>query len=114
MAALYADENFPASVTASLRVLGHDVLTAEDDGRAHQRIADADVLARATTLGRAVVTLNCWDFNRLHQLDPSHAGIVTCTDDPDRPALAQRVHDAISPLPSLAGRLIRVTRPQSP
>ena len=33
---LYADENFSLAVTIALRALGHDVLTALEDGRANQ------------------------------------------------------------------------------
>jgi hypothetical protein len=33
---LYADENFPLRVVEELRRLGHDVLTASEDGRANQ------------------------------------------------------------------------------
>jgi hypothetical protein len=52
MASLYADENFPFPVVVRLRALGHDVLTALEDGRAGQKIPDPDVLARATELER--------------------------------------------------------------
>ncbi len=41
---LYADENFPRSVTEELRRLGHDVLTAEEDLRANKRVPDETVL----------------------------------------------------------------------
>jgi len=43
---LYADENFPLRVVEELRRLGHDVLTALEDGKANQAITDADLLAR--------------------------------------------------------------------
>jgi hypothetical protein len=36
MALFYADENFPLPVVEALRRLGHDVLTVEEDGKAHQ------------------------------------------------------------------------------
>jgi hypothetical protein len=49
-------------------------------------------------------------FRRLHRASASHAGTISCTDDPDAPALAQRIHDAISGLPTLAGAFIRVVR----
>lgn len=54
MADLYADEDFPLPVVERLRDLGHDVLTAGEDGRAGQGVSDADVLDRATALGRVV------------------------------------------------------------
>ncbi len=41
-----------------LRRLGHDVITATEDGRAGRRIPDRDVLRRVPELGRAVVTSN--------------------------------------------------------
>ena len=47
----------------------------------------------------------------LHTQQPGHAGIVVCTADPDFERQAQRIHDAIAVHVSLAGLLIRVTRP---
>src|SRR4051812_27194377 len=114
MANLYADEDFPQPVVDQLRTLGHDVLTALDDGRAGQSIPDPDVLARATALGRAVLTHNRADFRKLHAADPNHAGIVTCPRDADVAAFAARIDAAIAGLPSLAGQLIRVVRPNPP
>ena len=114
MAALYADEHVPPALVAALRLLGHDVLTIHEDGRGNQGVPDADVLARATALGRAVLTNNRRHFHALHRADPSHAGIVTYTHDPDRPALAGRVHALVITFPTLAGQLLRVTRPNPP
>ena len=74
MASLYADENVPLPLVGALRALGHDVLTALDDGRANQGIGDQEVLDRATALGRAVLTNNRKDFHRLHRHRPNHAG----------------------------------------
>lgn len=114
MAALYSDEDVRLQLVKILRSLGHDVVTAADDGRAGQRIPDPDVLARATMLDRAVVTKNRWDYHRLHRVSTAHAGITTFTHDPDDNALAERIHAAIQPLPSLAGQLIRIIRPWTP
>ena len=112
MAQLYADEHVPTAVTDALRALGHDVLTAQDDGQANQKIPDADVLARATALGRAVLTNNRLHFHRLHRHTAAHAGIVTYTDDhTDRAALAARIHAAIAPVSDLTNQLVRVYRP---
>jgi predicted nuclease of predicted toxin-antitoxin system len=110
MASFYADEHVPFPLVDALRLLGHDVLTARDDGRANQRIGDPDVLDRATALGRAVLTNNRGHFHRLHQRRPNHAGIVTFTNDDIQP-LAHRIDAAVAPLPTLAGLLVRVTRP---
>ena len=114
MALLYADENFPLPASVALRAAGHDVLTAQEDGRAGFGIPDPDVLARATALGRAVLTHNRKDYFKLHAAAPAHAGIVACKEDLDYPALAARVHAAVTPLPSLAGQLVRVNRPNPP
>jgi predicted nuclease of predicted toxin-antitoxin system len=114
MARLFADENFPIAVTVALRALGHDVLTAHEAGRANQGIPDDEVLAWATTQGRAVVTLNRRDFHRLHAASPNHAGIITCTRDDANPVPpAARIHAAVNAAASLAGALLRVVRPGS-
>ncbi len=114
MAALYSDENFPFPTVVVLRALGHDVLTAQDDGRAGFGIPDKDVLARATSLGRAVLTHDRTDYFRLHRTTPAHAGIVACKEDLDYPALAASFDAAVSALPSMAGQLVRVNRPPKP
>jgi uncharacterized protein with PIN domain len=104
MARLYADEQYPYPVLELLRVLGHDVLTVQEAGRANQKIPDPDVLAFATSEERAVITENRKDFFRLH-------GIIACTNDRDWEALANRIHIAITAAESLEGKLIRVVRP---
>lgn len=109
--ALYADENFPLRVVEELRRLGHDVLTAFEDGRANQFITDRDLLARATDINRALLTLNRLDFKRLHRQMPEHAGIIICTEDPDRVGKAQRIAASIVGAGELRGQLIRVYRP---
>ena len=108
---LYADENFPLRVVEELRRLDHDVLTAFEDGRANQSITDAKLLERATQLGRAVLTLNRVDFKRLHLQYPTHAGIIICTEDPDRLGQAQRIAESVSNAGELLGQLLRVYRP---
>ena len=55
MARLHADENFDYRVVQELRLLGHDVLTANEAGRARQQISDAQVLAFAISQKRAVI-----------------------------------------------------------
>ena len=106
---LYADENFPLRVVEELRRLGQDVITALEDGKANQSITDKDLLARATELHRAVLTLNRLDFKRLHLQMPDHAGIIICTEDPDRVGQAQRVAESIDE-GEVRGRLVRVYR----
>jgi hypothetical protein len=57
--------------------------------------------------------MNRRDFIALDAANPNHAGIVACTRDPDSSALAARIHAAVGGAASLAGRLIRVNRPQA-
>jgi predicted nuclease of predicted toxin-antitoxin system len=110
--ALYADENFPLRVVEELRRLGHDVITAFEDGKANQSITDQEVLARAVELGRAILTLNRLDFKRLHLQVPDHSGIIICTEDPDRVGQAERIIKAMAKASDLRGQLIRVYRPE--
>lgn len=98
-------------VVEYLCVLRHDVLTVQEAGKAGLKIPDDEVLAFATSLERAVITLNRKDFKRLHRLFPPHAGIIICTDDADRKQLAERIEAAITASRSLKGKLIRVVRP---
>jgi hypothetical protein len=51
------------------------------------------------------------DFKRLHREISNHAGIVICTEDPDRVGQAQRIAQAITDSGELKGKLIRVNRP---
>jgi predicted nuclease of predicted toxin-antitoxin system len=112
VANLYTDENFPLPVVEFLRSFGHDVLTAREAGNANLRIPDEEVLAFAVTNERAVLTRNRRDFMRLHILQPDHAGIIVCTEDPNFERMATRINEAIAALESLQGKLIRVNRPQ--
>ncbi len=107
----YSDENFPLRTVRELRNLGHEVLTAFDDGRANQKIPDEEVLARATELGKAVLTHNRMDFKRLHAKNREHFGIIICTENKDRLELAQRIHEKVSEYETLEGELIRIYLP---
>jgi hypothetical protein len=111
MARVYADEQFPFEVVEHLSGLGHDVLTVQAAGNANLKISDDLVLEFATTNDRVVLTLNRKDFKRLDKLQLSHAGIIICTDDADRFALATRIDAAIGSETLLSGKLISVVRP---
>jgi len=50
---LYADEDFPLPSVEELRRLGHDVITAQEDGQASK--PDPIILARAHALGRGFI-----------------------------------------------------------
>lgn len=110
MARLYADEDFPHPVVDALRSFGHDVLTALEAGQANQKVPDAQVLAHATSLDRAVLTHNRRDYIRLHRAGVQHAGIIVCTHDADTDALANRIDAAVTKVADLHGQLIRITR----
>jgi hypothetical protein len=109
---LYADEDYDNGVVIALRLLGHDVLRVQEAQTRGQ--PDYWQLAFATHLGRAIVTFNHGDFQQLHWRDPGHAGIISCTRDPDRIALAMRIHLAITPPKPLDQQFIRITRPSQP
>jgi predicted nuclease of predicted toxin-antitoxin system len=108
---LYADEDFPFPTVKMLRQLGHDVLTAQEDGRT--ATPDPDVLARAHALGRALLTCNRRHYERLHRQGVPHCGILSSKQDPNHSALAARVHAALAGR-SLGRWCIRVNRPPSP
>ena len=111
MARFYADENFSYAVVKRLRALGHDLLTVQEAGE--QGGDDSRVLAYATSSGRAVLTFDRRDFERLHRAGPPHAGIVSCKgDDPD--ILAERVDHIVNTAGPLAGRHLRINRPSTP
>src|SRR5437868_3669599 len=93
---LYADEDFPFPVVKELRQRGHDVLTAQEDGRSSA--PDSVILARAHALGRPVLTYNRWHYERLHRQGAAHRGILSASQDPNHAALAVRVDAALSGL----------------
>jgi hypothetical protein len=105
---LYADEEFAHPVVEELQRFGHDVLTAQADGRASAD--DVDVLARAHDLGRTILTYNRRHFERLHRQGLAHAGILTATHDSDFQGLASRIHAALAGL-SPGRWCLRVNRP---
>jgi len=108
---LYADEDFALPVVKILEQLGYDVITVQADGRTSA--LDPDVLARAASLGRIVLTSNRPDFERLRRRGGAHCGIVTAKQDGNFPALAARIHAALAGL-SPGRWCIRVNRPPSP
>ena len=97
MAWFYGDESFPLEVVEA--------------GQANQRIPDHAVLGFATSHGRTILTLNRWDFVRLHSRLPQHAGIVACTQDADSERQAAAIDLAVGGIADLSGRLFRVNRP---
>src|SRR5260221_497782 len=105
---LYADEDFAFPMVEELRLLGHDVLTAQEDGR--RAASDPHILAGAHTLGGAFLTYNRWDYERLDRQGAAHTGILSAPRDEDYPALAARIHAALAA--QAPGRwCLRVNRP---
>jgi len=108
---LYADEDFSFPVVEHLRSLGHDVVTVQEDQRTG--LSDPDILARALSLGRAILTHNRRHFERLHRQGADHNGILSATRDGDTQRLASRIDSTLTGLS--AGRwCVRVNRPPSP
>ncbi len=110
VAALNADENFSNITADHLRALGHDVLTALEAEQANRGVPDEEVLAFATALSRALLTIDRQHFMRLHRRTPNHGGIIACTDDSNLAKRAQPIDEAMAPCEYLAGQLIRVYR----
>jgi hypothetical protein len=92
VARFYADADIATHLTALLRRMGHDVLTAGDAGRRYAR--DAEQILAAAQAGRVLVTHNRKDFTLLHQAwllwpsawglrsAPEHAGIAIIPQSP--------------------------------
>jgi hypothetical protein len=108
MSRLFADEDFDHRVVARLRALGHDVITVMDAGQRGQ--SDMDQLASATAQGRVLITFNRADYHALHRRSAAHAGIITCTRDPDVEALTRRIDAALAENTTMTGVLVRVVR----
>ena len=76
--ALHCDEDVSVVVAAMLRARGFTVTTARDSG--HLGRSDEAQLAFATEAGRALLTHNRVDFERLHrrwlESGRPHAGII--------------------------------------
>ena len=62
-----------------LREVGHDVITVNDAGLTGSR--DTVVLNYAKVENRVLLTLNCRDFQILHQATPNHPGILAVYRD---------------------------------
>ena len=105
---LYANENFPIQVVRELRQLGYDVLTSQEAGNGNRAVPDEDVLAFASEQGRALLTINRRDFLRLHRHNPVHAGMILCSQDPDVPGQATRIHRAVQKVGDMRNQAIRV------
>ena len=81
-ASLYMDVHVPAAITHQLRRRNIDVLTSQEDGTT--RVSDENLLARAHTLGRILVTQDI-RFRRLAEewkhAGKEFAGLVFCRQE---------------------------------
>lgn len=112
MARFYSDENVAAEVVEQLRLLGHDVLTSLEAGKANSSVPDAEVLQVAAAESRILLSHNRRHFLQLHRHRVAgHAGIVLCTFDPDFVGQARRIDAALAAQPEMTNQLIRVNRP---
>ena len=93
---LYADEDFAFPADEELRVRGHDVLTAQEDGQT--AMPDAVILARAFALGRVVSTHKRRHYVRLHHRRAAQVGILIASQDSDPRALASRIDGKLASL----------------
>lgn len=75
---LYLDEDITPLLARLLRERGHDVISCRDIGATG--ITDEDQLARATELGRAILSSNYGDFIRISRecvlYSRPHGGII--------------------------------------
>lgn len=79
---LLIDEDSLAKVLVKmLREAGHDVVTVNEIGLNGQ--TDPVVLEYAKQNNRIVLTHNCQDFEKLHQKNPIHAGILSIYENKD-------------------------------
>jgi predicted nuclease of predicted toxin-antitoxin system len=75
---LLLDENLSPTVALALRAEGHDVVHVRDRGLLGA--TDRQVLERAFTEDRVLVTANVGDFIKLATARELHAGIVVISD----------------------------------
>ena len=101
---LFLDEMINVAVAEELRRRGYDVVACREVGRANQGIPDPAQLAWATDQGRAVLTYNHVDYQRLalqwHATGRVHAGILLSAEhkQPGTLLRAVRAHlDSVAP-----------------
>ncbi len=112
MTRIYPNENFYKSIVRNLREKGHDVLTSFEAGNANQGIPDENVFEFAQSERRVILTLNRGHFIRIHRRNPIHFGIIICTEDTNREALANRIHQALEEADyNIENQLVSIIKP---
>ena len=92
MIAFYLDAHIPRGIALGLRMRGIDVLTAQEDGAA--MFSDAELLDRATTLGRVLFTFDddlLAEAAKRQRLGQPFSGVVYA--HPLRVTIGQCIHD---------------------
>jgi len=90
--AFYLDAHIPRAIALGLRMRGIDVLTAQEDGAA--MFSDAELLDRATTLGRVLFTFDddlLAEAAKRQRLGQPFSGVVYA--HPLRVTIGQCIHD---------------------
>jgi hypothetical protein len=111
MASLLADEDFDFHLVEALRAHGHSVVRHQEVRDAPRGEPDTEVLYRAATLGRILLTHNRRDFVRIHRGGTTHAGILTVPQGRDALDAAEQIDGLLVTTPSFQDRLFRVNRP---
>ena len=77
---LFTDEMVDTALAVELRRRGYDAISCREAGRANQGLSDESQLQFATVEGRAVLTYNFGDFQRLDAVwraaGRAHAGVI--------------------------------------
>lgn len=94
MIKLYTDEDFNNLAVKVLKEMGYDIKTSQEEGKARQWLDDETQLAYAISQGRAILTHNHKDFQKLHK-ENQHSGIISCTHNNNYKQLAQRIDEQI-------------------
>jgi predicted nuclease of predicted toxin-antitoxin system len=79
---LLLDEDFQAKYLINLlKASNYDILTVSEAGL--ESVDDKEVLEFSVQQKRALLTRNCNDFLKLHQLNSNHFGILAVYQDSD-------------------------------
>jgi predicted nuclease of predicted toxin-antitoxin system len=92
---IFTDEMVNPRLATALLRLGYDAESCQRAGRANQGISDEDQLAYASQQGRAILTFNVADFERLDRRWKArglvHHGIIVSAQITDLQELIRRV-----------------------
>jgi hypothetical protein len=101
---LFTDEMVIPRLAGSLVRLGYDAESCQWAGRANQGIPDEDQLRYATGQGRAILTFNIGDFERLDRrwkaLGLVHGGIIVSPQITRFAELMRRVQLHLDTMPA--------------